>query len=350
MVFTALYGWHKIKQLNTENKTTSVKLSLLIPFRNEEENLQSLFVCLKKQTIKPFEIIFINDHSTDGSSAFLEKAKSTLNNINVLENTGKQGKKHALAFGLHYAKGDWIVQTDADCILPEKWIETITNFIENHNEKVFVSAAVAYSESNSFFNWFFELDFMSLVFTGAGFIGAGKPVFCNGANMAYKREEALKLNDPYFSATPSGDDVFLMQQLAAKHKNRIAFLKSYEAIVRTKAPERVSDFMRQRIRWGSKAKHYKNGFAGFVSVVVFLTNLAMPLLYVPALSGYFDLIYAISFSAVKITADILLLSIAAEFFRKTSLIALIIPACVIYPFYIIVAAIASVFVEAEWKK
>lgn len=298
----------------------------------------------------PSEIIFIDDHSSDNSCGILTEAKKTLPGIFVLENHGKQGKKTTLTAGLHAAKGEWILQTDADCVLPEKWIESISAFVVNNPGKVLVSAPVVYSTGRSVFSWFFELDFLSLVFIGAGYIIAGKPVYCNGANIAYRRDAVLILPDPYFSSTPSGDDVFLMQQLAEKQKNGIAFLKSRNAIVKTAPPTSLKQFFLQRTRWGSKAKHYKSGSAKFLALSVFTTNLMLLLFWALAASGATLRIYASIFTIIKFVTDAIILIPSLNFFERSKYTALIIPASVLYPFYIVFAAFASLFAKPGWKK
>ncbi len=191
---------------------------------------------------------------------------------------------------------------------------------------------------------------MSLVLIGAGYIGINKPVFCNGANMVYRHGEVLKLPDPYFSSTPSGDDVFLMQQLSQKNNNGIAFLKSKNAIVKTSPPSSLKQFFSQRVRWGSKTKHYKSGFAKFLALSVFSTNFMLLLFWVLAAFGITLWIYALIFTIIKIVIDAFVLIPASDFFEKNKLILLIIPASVMYPFYNIVAAFAALFMKEEWKK
>lgn len=298
----------------------------------------------------PLEIIFIDDHSSDGSSVILNKARNALPNISIIENSGKQGKKTALAAGLQTAQGDWIIQTDADCALPEKWIEIISAFIDKHPEKVLVSAPVVYNTGRSVFFWFFELDFLSLVFTGAGYTGINRPVFCNGANMAYRRDAAVKLPDPFFASTPSGDDVFLMQQLAEKQRNGIAFLKSRDAIVKTSPPVSPKQFLSQRARWGSKAKYYRSGIAKFLALSVFSTNLVLLLLWALAAFGVTLWIYALIFTIIKFITDAFIMIPSLKFFERNKLLPLIIPASVMYPFYNVIAAFASLFMKTEWKK
>ena len=350
VILLAYYGWYKIKHFNTEITEKTVNISLLIPFRDEEKHLPRLIESLRNQTKLPFEILFIDDHSCDRSINIVQDAVKEIPGIVIMQNEeGRIGKKAALTTGLKAAKGEWILQTDADCILPEKWIETYNSFIIKNSEALMISAPVQYSDRRTFLSWFYELDFMSLVYTGGGFIGAGKAVFCNAANMAYRREEVIKLNDPYFSATPSGDDVFLLQQLFEKNNRGIYFLKSREVIVKTEAPSSFSNFIKQRIRWGAKAKFYKHRFARTISLLVFGVNFVVVLLWILSLSNFINWELVLVYTLVKVLVDSLLLITALIFFRRQVLITFLLPAIILYPIYIIYTVTTGLIKPFEWK-
>ena len=93
---------HKIPQQNSDNQIT-----ILIPFHNEEKRINKLIRSLNK--VKPstnFELIFINDHSTDGGAELIQDAQ--LNNCRVLDSPG-EGKKAAISHGIEIAKGELIL-------------------------------------------------------------------------------------------------------------------------------------------------------------------------------------------------------------------------------------------------
>jgi cellulose synthase/poly-beta-1,6-N-acetylglucosamine synthase-like glycosyltransferase len=346
----ALYGWCKIKYFVTEIKEKTVNISLLIPFCNEERHLPVLIESLKKQTCFPSEIIFIDDHSTDNSVRIIEEAKNLLPIITLLKNdVTDTGKKAALENGLKAAGGEWILQTDADCTLPPRWIETYTSFFCRNPLTVMVAGPVAYSRGNSLFSWFYELDFLSLVFSGAGFTGVGKPIYCNGANMAYKKEAVNMLNDPFVRAIASGDDVFLMQQMAAGKRGNVTFLKSRDVIVQTVPPDSPIGFIKQRIRWGAKTPGYPQFFAKYVAVVVFVSNFTLVLMWILVLSQPFTWTIAAAFTMIKLISDISILVPSLKFSRKYRLASFIIPAFVLYPFYITITAVISLTGKHAWK-
>jgi glycosyltransferase involved in cell wall biosynthesis len=98
--------------------TTSLApdVSIIIPARNEESNLRTCLESLISQTNVPFEIIVVNDHSTDKTG----EIASSFGGVRVLEAgplpTGWTGKNNAVATGARAANADWILFTDADTV------------------------------------------------------------------------------------------------------------------------------------------------------------------------------------------------------------------------------------------
>jgi len=96
----------------------SPEVSIVIPAYNEEENiLLPLYSLVCNNTSYSYEIIVINNNSSDNTGAIVEGAGIPC----VLET--KQGVTHARNTGLSLAKGTYIINADADTIYPPKWIE-----------------------------------------------------------------------------------------------------------------------------------------------------------------------------------------------------------------------------------
>ncbi|PKP20469.1 MAG: hypothetical protein CVU05_08995 [Bacteroidetes bacterium HGW-Bacteroidetes-21] len=349
-IFITLKGWHKINYFNAPMDEKTVNISILIPFRNEANNLPHLIDSLKKQSVQPFEIIFIDDHSTDHGLDIIRQFSQNSTPIKILTCEEREtGKKAALKKGLDIAQGEWVLQTDADCVLPKTWVETFISYIQHHPKTLLIAGPVIFNRSKSIFSWFFELDFLSLVFSGAGLIGAGRPIYCNGANMAYRRETAMEIGDTYYSAIPSGDDVFLLQQTAQRHKDSIAFLKSKAALVSTLAPKSLGDFLTQRIRWGQKTKYYTSSFAKYVAVTVFAVNILLLFSLILAFFSALFLWILSIFFIVKIGVDTCVLYRATRFSSNEELLLWTLITSILYPIYIAIASLAGLFKKKVWK-
>ena len=322
-----------------KNITPLPFLSVIVCARNEEQNLPDLLQLIKNQSYKNFELIIVNDHSTD-ETEFIAHSFTTENpNFSVI-NAQKEGKKNALKEGIAASRGEIIVQTDADCIPAETWLETITAYLAE-NESDLVIGAVK-MKANSVFEEMQALEFMSLVASGAGAAAMAMPVMCNGANLIYRRSlwnEAVSAQHEEFV---SGDDMFLL--LAAKKlKKKISFLKSVEAIVTTKAQPTVSGFLRQRRRWASKSAGYRD--LAVLSTAFAVFGLAV-LPFVLLLAGNFKLLLFVFLW--KGLIDFFFLSSVASFFDLQKCLKWTFPVAVVYPFYIVYAAFTGLSRRKKW--
>lgn len=103
-------------------------VSVLMAFRNEEENLSRCISGLKKLNYPEdkLEILLLDDHSEDAGAeivASLIKDDNRIKMIKVDEPKGNlQGKTNALALGIRESKGDILAVTDADCFVEENWL------------------------------------------------------------------------------------------------------------------------------------------------------------------------------------------------------------------------------------
>src|SRR5579871_560045 len=99
-------------------------LSVVVPVRNEEKNLVALIDSLSSQAlpVEDFELIFVDDHSTDKSLDRLRELTSQFQNIEVISLTQPAGKKAAITAGVAVAHGEIIITTDADCVHPQQWL------------------------------------------------------------------------------------------------------------------------------------------------------------------------------------------------------------------------------------
>jgi cellulose synthase/poly-beta-1,6-N-acetylglucosamine synthase-like glycosyltransferase len=249
------------------------EVSVIIPARNEEQNIGNLLKVLANQDFPPekLEIIVVDDHSEDRTAAIA----ASFPNVRVLElkdDNLNAYKKKALEKGVAAARGSFIVCTDADCIPPTSWLSTLTrNFLLR--KAAFVAAPVVLTNNGSLLGRFQTLDFLVLQgITGAG-IQQGSLAMANGANLAYPQKvfeevEGYKGVD----TLASGDDFFLVQKIAARYPNKIIYVKSPEAIVQTAAVATWKDFLQQRIRWASKSAQYKEIRITSVLTLVWMYN------------------------------------------------------------------------------
>ena len=106
--------------------------SFIISCRNEINNLPTLIESIENQTYKPDEVIFVDDNSTDETYDFLINYSKKHNYIKVIKNTGK-GKKSALIEAAKIAKSEYLIFTDADCIINKNHCLLASQYIKKNN-------------------------------------------------------------------------------------------------------------------------------------------------------------------------------------------------------------------------
>ncbi len=348
LILSFFFGFIKLKTLFSTKKNCDIKLSVIIPFKNEENNLSSLISGLKNQTLDKnlFEIIFINDNSEDKSEELLSKLISGIPNFRILSlKPGINGKKEALKKGIKKAENKLIVTSDADCTHPEKWLKTIYNYYTEFKPKMIIAPVIM--KGNNLFEKLQSLDFMSLTASTAGAAGTGHPIMCNGANLIYEKDAFYEFEDALNSNEISGDDVFLLHNIKKKYPEQIHYLKSKDAAVYTKAEKTFSKFIEQRIRWASKSNSYKDFDTVFTSITVFLTNFLLISNIAFSLFGILNPEILLIIFLIKLAADTMLLSVFGFYFKQRKLLILTPFLSIIHPFYIVFTGIAGIMKKSK---
>jgi biofilm PGA synthesis N-glycosyltransferase PgaC len=230
-------GWTKAVALKeTQSREKPLFISVVVAMRNEECNIESLLHDLFHQNYLPsdFEIIIVDDHSTD-ESVHRAQAINTLQNLSIIFlNEESKGKKAALTHGINLAKGDIIVTTDADCSLHPNWLANINSKFQDNKINMAAGMVTIANEENFFSRWQ-QMEFASVMGTGISAFGWSKPLMCNGANLAFRKrifEEVKGYEGNEHIA--SGDDEFLMRKIMTQYPGSVYLLSSPETIVITK--------------------------------------------------------------------------------------------------------------------
>lgn len=322
-----VYGYNRVPMFHSEMESPATRFSIVIPFRNEAENLPILLKSISnlKYPSALFEIIFVNDASEDTSAELILNAQQTSElNIRLLQNKriSNSPKKDAITEAIKNAKFEWIVTTDADCELSENWLFSLDAFLQNAETQqgitpVMVCGPVLYKSDNSFLGNFQFLDGLSLQAVTIGSFGLQMPILSNGANLAYQKNAFEKVNG--FKGNDhiaSGDDIFLMEKMRKAFPGQVKFLKSRQRIVSTKPQLSWKDAITQRIRWASKTSKQKNPLSLFLGVLVFLVNfsfLAIAILLILYPGNWMSFILLLYF---KIISDFIVIRKAGSLFDK----------------------------------
>ena len=342
-------GWLEIKHFSAD-AYPEVRISVIIPARNEEENIGKLLTSLHSQSYPNhlFEVIVIDDHSSDNTSTvvngfpFARLIQLRSDNINSY-------KKKAIETGIAAASGDLIVTTDADCNVPENWLKTIGSFKEKTNAS-FIVAPVLMKFKANLLETFQTLDFMVLQGITATSVNKKFHNMCNGANLAYEKQVFFAVNGfTDIDHIASGDDMLLMQKVSQKFPGRTAYLLSKDAIVTTQAAKTWKEFFNQRIRWASKATNYNDIKIFSTLFLVYFFNCSLLALFI---TGFWiqDLFWGLAgILFIKIIIELLFISPVAKFYGKQDLLKLFPFYQPIHIVYTVIAGWLGVFGSFEWK-
>lgn len=336
------------------NNIQGIFISVIIPFRNESRNILNSLASIENQDYPDdlLEVIYVDDHSTDDSFYLIDKAvKKT--NIKVVklpdENPTTGNKKRAINYGIENCRGEIIVTTDADCVHHKGWLRSLSGCIDP--ETAFVSGPVGFLSELNFFTNIQKLEFEGLVLAGAGLIGTGRPVICNGANIAYKKSayvESGGLNDSFDIS--SGDDALIMQKISKLKTGKVKFCTSKEAVVLTKSNGSIRDFFNQRKRWVSKSFNYSDINLIFQLILIFIFYCGLVLQLLLSIAGYHIFLFTLGISLIiKASLEYLIIKQGQKLFFTKSKFSVFFVSEILHVPYIIFTTIAGLTGHFTWK-
>jgi cellulose synthase/poly-beta-1,6-N-acetylglucosamine synthase-like glycosyltransferase len=343
-------GWRQTKTFLAGEQAPATRISVIVPARNEEENIGPLLESMKNQSYPAvlFEVIVIDDNSTDNTAA-IAKSFSFVKLVQLQFENITAYKKKAIETGIAAASGELIVTTDADCIVPENWLKTIAAHKEQTNA-VLIAAPVLMDGRHSFLQLFQSVDFMVLQGITAASVQKKIHNMCNGANLAYERKAFYEVNG--FSGIDhiaSGDDMLLMHKIARRYPGKTAFLLSDDAIVTTKPAGSWKEFFSQRIRWASKATHYNDIKIFSVLFLVYFFNLSLLALLV---AGFWNFKLWIAFAILvlcKTIVELFFIYPVAEFYGRQRLLNYFILFQPLHILYTVIAGWLGLMGKYKWK-
>lgn len=239
------------------------RVSVIIPARNEAGRIDACLEALSRQGYprSHTEIIVVNDFSTDQTVRQIKQYAAICRLVNLSDHVSgplNAYKKKAIETGIALSAGELIICTDADCTMGPDWISTLVESYEKNGFQ-FLAAPVKIFPALGWLAVFQALDFISLQgITGAAVYKNLYPM-CNGANLAYSRTAFEAVGGfRNIDHIASGDDMLLMKKIQAAFPGTAGFVKDSRAIVQTAPVENIRSFFSQRIRWASKASHYRH--------------------------------------------------------------------------------------------
>lgn len=248
-------------------------ISVVVVLKNGAKHLPALIENLLNQDYLHYELVFVDDHSTDNSHEIISDYQSTDNRIKYYAvQIDKPGKKQALREIIPRIKSTLVLFTDVDCLpVSNRWISSIVSgFV---NEKSIVVGYSPMIPEKGPVNLFSRFETFMTAVQYFSWTLWGLPYMAVGRNMAYRT--SLFHRAIYKDKLVSGDDDLFIQAKGTKENVRI--ITAPESFVYTYSKPRFKSFLDQKRRHISSSKYYKTihkiilgSFAGSQMLYVFL--------------------------------------------------------------------------------
>lgn len=347
-------GLSKVSRKGADS-SQNITVSVIIAARNEEKSIGKTLETLKAQSYPAdlFTITVVDDRSEDNTAAIVKQYQQDMPHLHLCHVThvteGVAPKKNAINLGVETSSNEIILITDADCILPPKWIETVVSFFSDPKVGLVQGLTGYPKSSSSFFSRFQQLDFFSHSVVAAAGIGRNVPINSNANNFAYRRSIFDSL-DGYGDVAHviSGDDDLLLQRVWEQGEWDIRYMATPEAAVVTEAAETLPEMLNQRKRWGSKTVYYKpKQVVILASIFLFYIIVAVNTLLLPfSLSAPLP---ALSLYGVKIAGELFFLIPGTAIFNRKDLRRSIFWSSPLQLYLVLYSVLAGVFGSFSWK-
>lgn len=237
-----------------------IPISVIVCAKNQEENVKNFIPLLAEQNYPDFEIVLIDDASSDETLEVFENFEKQYSNIRLVKVKNNEAfwgnKKYALTLGIKSARKEYLLFTDANCYPTSKdWITAMSaQFTMN---KTIVLGYGAYEKiEKSFLNKLIRFETLLTAIQYFSWAKIGLPYMGVGKNLAYKKEEFFNVNG-YINHIQirTGDDDLFINEAANKSNTTIAYAP--ESFTYSKPKESYKDWFKQKKRRLTTLSHYK---------------------------------------------------------------------------------------------
>ncbi len=293
---------------------SSIPISVIVCAKNEEENVAKYFPLLAEQDYPDFEIVLIDDASSDTTLDLFEEFEKKYPNVKLVKVKNNEAfwgnKKYALTLGIKAAKKEHLLFTDADCYPTSKqWITAMSS--QFSTEKTIVLGYGAYEKiAKSFLNKIIRFETLMTALQYFSWAKAGHPYMGVGRNLAYKKEEFFTVNGfiDHIQIRSGDDDLFINQ---ASNSKNTTISYTPESFTYSRPKKTFNDWFTQKRRHVATAKHYKS-FDKVQLVLFFSSQLLFIIVPIILLAFQFQWIVVVSLIGFRYLFAWIVVGYAAE--------------------------------------
>lgn len=341
-ILTLLFGINRLRLLRNRQQNTNIdEVTIVVPFRNESDNLVEFITCLKAQSYQPAQWIFVNDHSSDNFHALFDKLEAFP--VRLLHLPDEQrGKKRALRFGMDHVRTDYCITMDADVKFKKNYIKNL--LLMPQAELLILPVRMT---GKKWWQQFFVVEYLFTTVLNKGIAGWTRPINCSGANLMIELKSFEAIDDiEEHDHILSGDDIYTLRAFRENDK-RIEIIENEELIIETETLNRLQDVMEQRARWLSKSANVADNLNNFLGIWAVGLHMYYLLLL---LFSFFAAIYWLTLALVlfKGIFDFILVYVDSKQITPQLLLGLILFELA-YPFYLFGLLGFLMVNQPEWK-
>jgi len=234
-------------------------VSIIVCAHNELANLEALLPRLLAQAYVNFEVVVVDDRSSDGTREFLieeQKKHSTLKIVRVEWTPDHVNeKKYALTLGIKAASNELLVMTDADCEpVSYNWLKQMVGQFNGQTE--FILGMSYYREYPGLLNMFIRYETLHTAMLYITMALSGIPYMGVGRNIGYRKSFFLsnKGFNKILKVTGGDDDLYVNRYSTSR--NTVVVLHP-ESVVLSEPKRSLGEYISQKIRHISVSKMYK---------------------------------------------------------------------------------------------
>ncbi|MBK3516966.1 glycosyltransferase [Carboxylicivirga marina] len=266
-VFYHLFFFLKTARFKPQTHShNNLAISVIICAKNEAENLKQHIPLVCNQAHPDFEVIVVNDGSSDDTEMILAQLKTKFNNLyytNIpLSKQHYQGKKLALTLGIKAANNEHLIFTDADCYpTSDNWLTEVSS--QFNSEKQIIIGHGRYEKKKGLFNLFLRYETFFNAVQYMGFALRKKPFMAVGRNMAYTKSlfEQSNVFKTYLNIASGDDDLFIRH---CANKTNTSIQTSYDSQTVSLAPKNYKEWVTRKSRHLTTAPLYKIGIKSWL--------------------------------------------------------------------------------------
>lgn len=270
--------------------TKEVSVSVIFCAKNEAENIKKIFPKLIHQNYSDFEIVLIDDASSDETLDLFEEFEKQYNNIKLVKVENNEAfwgnKKYALTLGIKAASKDYLVFIEPNSYPnSNEWLRQIT--AQFTMKKTIVLGYGAYDKiKGSFLNKIIRYETLLSAVQYFSWAKIGKPFMGVGRNLAYKKSVFFDNRGfmDHMKVRSGDDDLFINQ---AANKENTAIIHTSESFTYSSPKTRYKDWFNQKRKQVATVKLYKS-FDKFQIRMYFISQILFFILTAVLLSFQFE--------------------------------------------------------------